>query len=385
MGGRPDFASGCWPRLASASACQAPAVAAVEIAFYSRELGGNNFPHAFVALHGTVDATGEQVDTSLRLHRPCGDAGDAVRFGARARSSSRASGEMARSHRQFALTLSDERYRAVMAVVERWRNRPQPSYNLNRRNCVHFVAELAETVGLRVENVQRLMKRPRSFLAACAQPQSPAPGRALPRRRVRLGIGGACHSAMFRARNVKRGGHGHGRGLAAQARALRCRLRAPAAARRRSRRRRPPAGRADPRGDRSRPPPEPTEAPTARLTVEGGVERAPCALDRPEYREYPLHPARRRLRRSARADRRRSCAPAFAPYVGQEHNVAVICEIRDRAATILREAGYIAAVEVPEQRIADGDCPFRGADGAAGRRCGCAAMPAAPSGPSPAI
>ena len=43
---------------------QAPAQAAVEIAFYSRELGGNNFPHAFVALHGTVDSTGEQVNTS---------------------------------------------------------------------------------------------------------------------------------------------------------------------------------------------------------------------------------------------------------------------------------------------------------------------------------
>src|SRR6185503_8880370 len=44
---------------------QAPAPAAVEIAFYSRELGGNNFPHAFVVLRGAVDATGESVDTSF--------------------------------------------------------------------------------------------------------------------------------------------------------------------------------------------------------------------------------------------------------------------------------------------------------------------------------
>ena len=42
----------------------AQAWAAVEVAFYSRELGGNNFPHAFVTLQGTVDATGEAVDTS---------------------------------------------------------------------------------------------------------------------------------------------------------------------------------------------------------------------------------------------------------------------------------------------------------------------------------
>ena len=48
--------------------------------------------------------------------------------------------QIARSDRQFALTVSDERFQAAMAVVERWRSRAQPSYNLNRRNCIHFVA-----------------------------------------------------------------------------------------------------------------------------------------------------------------------------------------------------------------------------------------------------
>src|SRR4051812_35948398 len=142
---------------------QSPAAAAVEIAFYSRELGGNNFPHAFVALHGTVDATGEQVDTTYGF--TAHSVTPAILFGS-------VSGEVvvegeqqkARSTRQFALTLSDERYQAVMAVVEQWRNRGQPSYNLHHRNCVHFVAELAGTVGLRVEEVPDLMKRPRSFL-----------------------------------------------------------------------------------------------------------------------------------------------------------------------------------------------------------------------------
>ena len=141
----------------------APALAAVEIAFYSRELGGNNFPHAFVSLRGTVDATGEAVDTSYGFTAKA--VTPALLFGS-------VSGEVvvegpqqiARSDRQFALTLSDDRYRAVVAVVERWRNRPQPSYHLNRRNCVHFVAEVAQAAGLRVEYVGRLMKRPRSFL-----------------------------------------------------------------------------------------------------------------------------------------------------------------------------------------------------------------------------
>jgi len=137
--------------------------AAVEIAFYSRELGGNNFPHAFVALHGTVDSTGEVVDTSYGFTAKA--VTPALLFGS-------VSGEVvvegpeqiARSDRQFGFTLSDEQYRSVMAVVDAWRSRQQPSYNLNRRNCVHFVSEVAAAVGLRVENVRGLMKRPRSFL-----------------------------------------------------------------------------------------------------------------------------------------------------------------------------------------------------------------------------
>jgi hypothetical protein len=139
------------------------ALAAVEIAFYSRELGGNNYPHAFVALTGTVDSTGEAVDTSFGFTAK--SVTPAILFGS-------VSGEVviegteqiARSDRQFALTLSDDQYRAVMAVVEAWRIREQPSYNLNRRNCVHFVGEVAAAAGLRVEYARGLMKRPRSFL-----------------------------------------------------------------------------------------------------------------------------------------------------------------------------------------------------------------------------
>ena len=52
------------PALLLLCGLPAQAVAAVEIAFYSREMGGNNYPHAFVALRGTVDSTGEAVDAS---------------------------------------------------------------------------------------------------------------------------------------------------------------------------------------------------------------------------------------------------------------------------------------------------------------------------------
>jgi hypothetical protein len=140
-----------------------PAAAAVEIAFYSRELGGNNFPHAFVVLHGTVDATGEVVDTSYGFTAHSitpailwgSVTGEVLVEGER---------QIARSNRQFVVTLSDERYRAVMAVVDRWRSMAQPSYNLGHANCVHFVADLAAATGLNVDRPRNLMKKPRSFL-----------------------------------------------------------------------------------------------------------------------------------------------------------------------------------------------------------------------------
>lgn len=108
----------------------------------------------------------------------------------------------------------------------------------------------------------------------------------------------------------------------------------------------------------TRPSPTPVQPPRSQLVVEGGIERAPCALDNPEFKDI------RFTLRAVEFDGLREMAPealagSYAPLVGQEHPVSIICEVRDRAATMLRQAGYIASVEVPEQRIADGTVRFR--------------------------
>lgn len=167
-----------------------PAFASVEISFYSRELG-TNFPHAFVALRGTVDATGEQVDTSLGF--TAASVTPAILFGpVRGEVVVEGPQQIARSTRQFAVTLTDEQYRAVMRVVEEWRNAPQPSYRLRQHSCVHFVSAIAAAIGLSVDNDQRLMNRPRSFLErvralnpqlAASAPAAPAAGPAAAARR----------------------------------------------------------------------------------------------------------------------------------------------------------------------------------------------------------
>ena len=71
---------------------------------------------------------------------------------------------VSRSDRHFTLTLTEEQYRSVMAIVDEWRRLPQPSYRLKSRNCVHFVAEVATALGLTAPVIPKLKTKPKTFL-----------------------------------------------------------------------------------------------------------------------------------------------------------------------------------------------------------------------------
>jgi len=86
------------------------------------------------------------------------------------------------------------------------------------------------------------------------------------------------------------------------------------------------------------------------LAVEGDIERGPCPLADPAFAEtrvtfsaveftgLPGVPAS-------------VLDPAWRAFTGSEQPIANLCEVRDRAASILRGMGYLAAVQVPAQRI----------------------------------
>lgn len=137
----------CWPAALAAQ---------VEIHFYSKDLG-NSFPHAFVRITGTgIDTnygfTAQRVSPAILMGPVKGKIQTVdPRY-------------VARSDRHFSLKLSDDQYRTVLAVIAKWRDAPQPSYRLNRSNCVHFVAEVAQVLGLNAPPERKLMKKPRSFL-----------------------------------------------------------------------------------------------------------------------------------------------------------------------------------------------------------------------------
>jgi hypothetical protein len=144
-------------------AAAAPARAAVTITFYSHELG-SSFPHAFVTMSGAPDRGGPSVNVDYGFTAKA--VTPAILWG-------RVGGEVVSNHgaayirnsdRHFSLTLTDEQYDRVMAAIAQWKASPQPSYDLGSHNCVHFVGDLARSVGLAVDNPPKLMKKPRSYL-----------------------------------------------------------------------------------------------------------------------------------------------------------------------------------------------------------------------------
>lgn len=98
------------------------------------------------------------------------------------------------------------------------------------------------------------------------------------------------------------------------------------------------------------------EAPP-RLSVEGGIERSPCPLADPSYADITVE-VTEVLFNNLKGATTEEMRAAYAPYLGTTQPLAIICEIRDAAATILRNKGYLAAVQVPVQRIENGVVRF---------------------------
>jgi hypothetical protein len=140
----------------------APSFAEVQVHFQSKDLA-STFPHAFVRLTGTDPATGQLIDTNYGFTPT--STGPGILMGpVRGMIQTVDPVYVSRSDLHFTLPLSDEQYRTVLAIVEKWRTAPQPSYRLNSRNCVHFVAEVATALGLHAPEAKGLMKKPKSFL-----------------------------------------------------------------------------------------------------------------------------------------------------------------------------------------------------------------------------
>lgn len=138
------------------------AQAEVIATFYSHDFG-DHFPHAFVKLKGTVDSTGEEVDTNYGFTAV--SVSPAILMGSvKGMIETKDAKYVSKSNPHFSLRLSDAEYARFMAFVDKWRNLSGKSYSLNKRNCVHFAMEAAVLLGLNVNRQSKFFKKPKSFI-----------------------------------------------------------------------------------------------------------------------------------------------------------------------------------------------------------------------------
>jgi hypothetical protein len=126
--------------------------AGITVSFYSHGWGMGHglvyFPHAFVWIERTGGAPGDPPatesygftaigqDPSVLLHPTPGEVipEDPV--------------YLKRSTLHFSLEITEAQYAALKAKVAAWGGAGAPPYNLDGHNCITFVAELADALGL---------------------------------------------------------------------------------------------------------------------------------------------------------------------------------------------------------------------------------------------
>ncbi|TRD11105.1 hypothetical protein FGU71_04055 [Erythrobacter insulae] len=142
-----------------------PAFADVQIHFHS--VNGSvlfgRYPHTFFVLEGELEETGEAVSENYG-------------FSARKVTPAILSGPVEhmvlaekpqfiqKTNRHFTMTITDAQYRQIIKEVNAWQNAPGKYYNLESRNCIHFVGKMAEILGLKVEYPGDMLRRPKKWL-----------------------------------------------------------------------------------------------------------------------------------------------------------------------------------------------------------------------------
>ncbi|NJM50471.1 MAG: hypothetical protein HC843_05935 [Sphingomonadales bacterium] len=139
-----------------------PAKADVAMTFYSHDFG-SKFPHAFFTVKGKLDGNGKAVDAGYGFTAT--SVSPAILMGSvKGAVQSPKPDYIAKSNAHFTVRLSDSQYTQVMAMVSRWQALPGKSYNLGKRNCVHFIMDVVAAVGLKQNRQTKYLKKPKSFL-----------------------------------------------------------------------------------------------------------------------------------------------------------------------------------------------------------------------------
>lgn len=142
-----------------------PALADVRLSFHSfnGSLFVGRYPHAFIVLEGRLDSTGEVIEENYGFSAK--SAGPSLLNGPAVHEIAvEPKDYIAQTNRHFSVRISDAQYRAVVAEMRAWRDAPGKYYDLDSRNCIHFVGKIAQMVGLTVDYPQKMLRRPKKWL-----------------------------------------------------------------------------------------------------------------------------------------------------------------------------------------------------------------------------
>lgn len=156
-----------WTALLVAAALGWSPAAAAKVSMSFHSFNGSvlfgRYPHTFIVLHGTEEATGRTVNEnygfSAKVASPAVLSGPVPHVVMTEKAK-----YIATTNRHFTVELSDAEYRQVVAEVARWRDAPGRYYDLETRNCIHFVGKMAEIAGLEVSYPKKLLRKPKAWL-----------------------------------------------------------------------------------------------------------------------------------------------------------------------------------------------------------------------------
>ena len=141
------------------------ALAQVSISFqsFNGSVIVGRYPHTFIVLEGTLDATGEPVNENYGFTAQ--HVTPAVLSGPVYQDISVEKPKYIKStNRHFTIPISDAQYWRIREEVAAWRDHPGKYYDLDKRNCIHFVGRMAELVGLKVDYPEKMLRKPRAWL-----------------------------------------------------------------------------------------------------------------------------------------------------------------------------------------------------------------------------
>ena len=142
-----------------------PAFAAVQVSFHS--FNGSvlfgRYPHTFVVMEGTLDATGERVYENYGFSAKSATAA-VLRGPVEHEIVIEKEKYINSTNRHFTVTVSDDQYRRMVAEMRAWRDAPGKYYSLDTRNCIHFVGTMAQIAGLKVDYPKDMLRRPKKWL-----------------------------------------------------------------------------------------------------------------------------------------------------------------------------------------------------------------------------